>query len=148
MRRWNREWSACLLGSGWPARSHCQKASGRWYHGGTPRIEAKWSPEVEISDVVEEWRVEYAPGALPDLGPPGPNKNTSSPSNRKWEISRNPVNLPQKFEFSNRPANSQKPSLLEDPNFASTLIAQASRGKSHRSERDQRAAPVSQIGLG
>ena len=42
---------------------------------------------------------------------------------------------------------SQKRSLLEVPRFASTLTAQVSRGKSRRSVRYRRAAPVFQMGF-
>ena len=116
--------------------------SERWYHGGTHRSETVSRPGVEISDVVEEGRVEYVPVATPALGPPGPSKTRSSPGKRKRKISRSPVKLPGRFEVSSPPASPQKRSLVDDPSFASALTAPASRRKSRRSGRDRRAAPV------
>ena len=37
--------------------------------------------------------------------------------------------------------------LIDDPSFASALSAPASRGKSRRSGRDRRAAPIFQMGF-
>ena len=121
--------------------------SDRWYHGGTPRSETASSPQVRMSDVVEEGRVEYIPVAPPALGPPGPSKTSSSSSKRKRKITRSPVKLPRRFEVSSLPASPPRRSLVEDPSFASDLAAPASRGKSLRSGRDRRAAPVFQIGF-
>ena len=118
-----------------------------WYHGGTPRSETTSRPGVGISDVVEEGPVEYVPVAPPALGPPGPSKIHSSSSRRKRKVTRSPVKFPERFELSSPPASPPRRSLVEDPSFASALAASASRGKSRRSGRDHRAAPVFQMGF-
>ena len=128
-------------------RRTAQDTSERWYHGGTPRSETASKPGVRISDVVEEGRVEYVPVGPPALGPPGPSKIHSSSSKRKRKITRSPVKLPRRFEVSRPPVSPPRRSLVEDPSFASTLAAPASRGKSRRSGRDRRAAPIFQMGF-
>ena len=119
--------------------------SERWHHGGTLRSETASRPGVRISDVVEEGRVEYVPVAPPALGPPGPSRMHSSSSKRKRKVTRSPVRLPRRFEVSSPPASPPRGSLVEDPSFASASAAPASRGKSRRSGRDRRAAPVFQM---
>ena len=128
-------------------RRTAKDTSERWYHGGTPRSETASRPEVRISNVVEEGRVEYLPVAAPALCPPGPSKIRSSPSKRKRKICRSSVELPRIFEVSRPPASPRMRSLVEDPRFASALAAPASRVKSRRSGRDGRAAPVFQMGF-
>ena len=119
----------------------------RWCYRGTPRSETTSRPGVRTSDVVDEGPVEYVPVAAPALGPPGPVKIRSSPSKRKRKTCRSPVKLPRRFEISSPPASPQRRSLVEDPSFASGLATPASRGKSRRSGRDRRAAPVFQMGF-
>ena len=128
-------------------RRTAKDTSERWYHGGTPRSETASRPGVRISDVVEEGRVEYVPVAPPALGPPGPSNISPSSSKRKRKINRSPVKMPRRFEVSSPPASPPRRSLIEDPNFASALAAPASRGKSRRSGRDRRDAPVFQKGF-
>ena len=118
-----------------------------WHHGGTPRSETASRPGVMISDGVEEGRVEYVPVAPPAHGPPGTSRMHSSSSNRKRKVTRSLVKLPRRFEVSSPPASAPRHSLVEDPSFASALAAPASRGKSRRSGRDRRAAPVLQMGF-
>ena len=133
-------WDRVFLG-----RRTAKDTSQRWYYGGTSWSDTASRPGVRIPDVVEEGRVEYVPVASPALGTPGASKNRSSP--RKWKrtISGSPVKLPRNFEISSPPATSQKRSLAEDPSFASNLATEASRGKSRRSGRNGRAAPVFQM---
>ena len=83
----------------------------------------------------------------PALDPLGPSKIRSSSSERKRKISRSPVKLPRRFEVWTPPASHQRRSLVDDPSFASALAAPASRGKSRRSGRDRRAAPVFKMDL-
>ena len=128
-------------------RSTAKDTSERGYHGGTPRSETASRSGVSISDVVEERRIENVPVAPPALGPPGPSKICSPSSKRKRKISRNPVKLPRRLEMSNPPASPPRRSLVEHPSFASSLAASTSRGKSRRSGRDRRAAPVFQMGF-
>ena len=52
-----------------------------------------------------------------------------------------------KCQVSSPPASPPRRSLVEDPSFASALAAPGSRGKSRRSGRDRRAAPVFQMGF-
>ena len=126
-------------------RRTAKDTSERWYHGGTPRSETASRLGVRISDVVEEGRNEYVPVGPPALRSPGPSKIRSSSSKRKRNITRGPVKLPRRFEVSSPPASPPRRSLVEDPSFASALAASASRGKSRRSGRDRRAAPVFQM---
>ena len=128
-------------------RRSAKHTSERWYHGGTPRSETASSTGVRISDVVEEGRIGYVPVAPPAFGPPGPSKIRSSSSKQKRKFTRSPVKFPRRFEVSSPPASPQRRSLVEDPSFASALAAPASRGKSRRSGRDRRAAPVFQMGF-
>ena len=121
--------------------------SERWHHGGTPRRQTTSRPGVRISDVVEEGRVEYVPVAAPVLGSPGPSRIRSPSSKRKRKISRSPVKLPRRFEISSPPASPPRRTLVEDPSFASALTSAGGRGKSRRSGRDRRAAPVFQMGF-
>ena len=128
-------------------RRTTKDTSQRWYHGSTPRSATASRAGVRIPDVVEEGRAEYVPVAPPALGPPGPSKISSSSSKRKRKVTRSPVKLPRRFEVSSPPASLPRHSLVEDSCFASALAAPASRGKSRRSGRDRRAAPVFQIGF-
>ena len=128
-------------------RCSAKDTSERWYHGGTPRSETASRPGVRISDVVEEGRVEYVPVAPPALDPPGPSRIHSSSNKRKRKVTCSPVKLPRRFEVSSPPASPPRRSLVEDPSFASALVASTCRGKSRRSGRDHRAAPVSQMGF-
>ena len=121
--------------------------SERRYHGGTPRSKTASGAGARISDVVEEGRVEYVPVSAPALGPAGPSKLRSSPSEWKRKISRRPMKLPRRFDISSPPASPPKRFSLEDLPSASALAPPASRGKSRRSGRDRRAAPVFQMGF-
>ena len=95
----------------------------------------------------EEGYAECVPIASPAPHPPGPSKLCSSPSKHERKISGSPGKLTRNFENSSPPATSQRQSLVENPSFASDLTSQASRGKSHRSGQDRRAAPVVQMGF-
>ena len=139
------------IGSCWDRvvlrRRSAMDTSGRWHHGSSPRVETASRPGVRISDVVEVGRVEYVLDGPPVFGSPGPSKISSPSSKRKRKITRSPVKLPRRFEVSSPPASPPRLSLVKDPSFASTLAAPASRGKSRRSGRDRRAAPVFQMGF-
>ena len=87
------------------------------------------------------------PLAPPALGPRGPSRIQSSSGKRKRKVTRSPLKLPGRFEVSSPPASPPRRSLVEDPSFASALAASTSRGKSRRSGRDRRAAPVFQMGF-
>ena len=128
-------------------RRAAKDASEHWYHGGNPRSNTASRPGVQISDVVEEGRVENAPVASPALGPPGSSKIRSSSSKRKRNISRDQLKFPRKYETSSPPTSPQWRSLVEDPSFASALAAEVSLGKSRWSGRDRRAASVFQMGF-
>ena len=80
-------------------RRTAKDTSERFYHGGTPRSETPSRPGMQNSDVVAEGRVEYVPVASPALGPPGPSKIRSSPSNRKSKISQSPLKLPRNLNL-------------------------------------------------
>ena len=124
-------------------RRHAAKdTSERWYHSSNPRSETVSRPGVRLSDVVAEGRVESACSWFSWA------KQICSPSSkRKREITRSPVKLPRRFEVSSPPVSPPRRSLVEDPSFMSALAASTSRGKSRRSGRDRRAAPVFQMGF-
>ena len=126
-------------------RRTAKQTNERWYYGGTPRSETTSRSGMRVSDVVEEGRVEYVPVAAPAVGPLGPSKIRSSSSRRKRKVSRSPVKLPRRFEVSSPPASPPRRSLVKDPSFASALATPASHGKTRRSGRDRRAAPVFQM---
>ena len=128
-------------------RRSAKDTSERWHQGSSPRLETVSRPGVRISDVVEEGRVEYVPVGPPVFGSPGPSKISSPSSKRKRKITRSPVKLPRRFEVSSPPASPPRRFLVENPSFASALAAPVSRGKSRRSRRDRRAAPVFQMGF-
>ena len=128
-------------------RRSAKDTSERWHHGSTSRVETTSRPGVRISDVDEEGRVEYMPVGPPVLGSPGPSKISSPSSKRKRKITRSPVKLPRRFEVSSPPVSPPRRSLVEDKSFASALAASSPRGKSRRSGRNRRAAPVFQMGF-
>ena len=128
-------------------RRSAKDVSERWHHGSISRDETTSRPGVRISEVVEEGRVEYVPVGPPVLGSPGPSKMSSPSSKRKRKITRSPVKLPRRFEVSSVQVSPPRRSLVEDPSFGSALAAPSSRGKSRRSGRDRRAAPVFQMGF-
>ena len=128
-------------------RRSTKDTTEHWHHGSAPRVESPSRPGVRISDVVEEGRVEYVPVCPPVLGSPGPSKMSSPSSKRKRKITRSPVKLPRRFEVSSPPVSPPRRSLVEDPSFASALAASSPRGKSRRSGRNRRAAPVFQMGF-
>ena len=128
-------------------RRSAKDTSERWHHGSAPRVESTSRPGVRILDVVEEGRVEYVPVCPPALGSPGPSKISSPSSKRKRKITRSPVKLPRRFEVSSPLVSPPRRSLVEDPSFASALAAPSSHGKSRRSGRNRRAAPVFQMGF-
>ena len=125
-------------------RRTTKDTSERWFRGGNPRSETTLRPGVRNSVAVEERSVEDVPVASPAFGPPGPSKIRSSSSQRRRKISPGPMKLRRKIEISSPPTSPQKLTLVEDLSFPSTVASQVSRGKSRRSGRDQRAAPVFQ----
>ena len=64
-------------------RRTAKDTSERGYHGGTPQSETASKPEVRISNVMKEGRIQYVPVASLALGPPGHRKIRSSPSKQK-----------------------------------------------------------------
>ena len=97
---------------------------------------------VPISTIVKEGQVDYVPVGAPSGNVPGPSRVRSSPGKKRKKLSRSRSKLPCQIEIASPTISPQKQPLFEDPNFASTMTPQASRGKSRRSGRHRRTAPV------
>ena len=121
----------------------------QWYAVGGIRPSSEDSTSrsgVRISNIAEEWRVEYDPVRVPFPISPGPgNLRVSSGKSKKRRLSWSPVK--RRFEVASPPPASQHQSIVEDVNYSATSDRQQSCKKSRHSERKRRAAPVFQGGL-
>ena len=77
----------------------------------------------------------------------GNSCHLSSPVKRKNKVSRNPVKLPRQFEVSSHCASSRKRTVVDDTSFASALASEGFQGKTRKSGRDRKSAPVFQGGM-
>ena len=62
-------------------------------------------------------------------------------------MARSPVKLPRQFEVSSPSAGCRKRTVVDDPSFASALASERHQGKTRKSGRDRKAAPVFQGGM-
>ena len=99
---------------------------------------------VRISTVVEEGQVEYVPVAAPSRKVGSHSRHRSSPEKGKKKLSPSPVRVQRQFEVCSPPSSSRKRAVTDDPNFAAALMAESPRGKTRRSGRDRKAAPIFQ----
>ena len=121
-----------------------------WYALGAVRpwsVESSSQYGVRISTVIEEGQVDYAPVVALFREVAGHSRQSSSPRKGKKEVSRSPIRLPGQFEVSSPSAKSRKRALVDDPTFASELASESLRGKSRKSGRDGKAAPVLRGGM-
>ena len=124
--------------------------SEQWYRLGAVRPSSGGSSSqcgVRISTVVEEGQVDYVPVAAPSHKVASQSRRLGSPRKGKRKVSHSPVKVPRQFEVSSPSPSSRKRTLIDDPNFAAALTTESPRGKTRRSGRDRKAAPIFQGGM-
>ena len=124
--------------------------SEQWYHLGAVRPSSGESSSqygVRISIVVEEGQVNYVPVAAPSRTVASQGRRCTSPGKGKKKVSHNPGKSPRQFEVSSPSPSSRKRTVLDDPTFSAALIAESPRGKTRKSGRDRKAAPIFQGGM-
>ena len=123
--------------------------SEQWYTLGDVRPSSGESSShygVRISIVVEEAQVDYVPVVAPSSKVVGHSRHLSSPGKGK-KVSRSPVNLPRQIEVSSPSVSSRKRAVIDDPSLAAALTTESPRGKTGKSGRERKAAPVFQEGM-
>ena len=124
--------------------------SEHWYRLGAVRPSSGESSSqygVRISTVVEEGQVDYVPVAAPSHKVSSQSRRLSSPGKGKKKVSHSPVKVPRQFEVSSPSPSSRKRTVIDDPNFAAALISESPRGKTQKSGRDRKPAPIFQGGI-
>ena len=124
--------------------------SEQWYRLGAVRPssgESSLQHGVRISTVVEEGQVDYVPVAAPSRKVAGQGRRLASPGKGKKKVSQSPVRVPRQFEVSSPPVSSRKRTVIDDPIFAAALTTESPRGKTRKSGRDRKAAPIFQGGM-
>ena len=97
--------------------------------------------------MVEEGQVDYVPVAAPSRKTFSQSRGLSSPGKGKKKVSHSPVQVRRQFEVSSPPVSSRKRTVTDDPNFAAALMTESPRGKTRKSGRDRKAAPIFQRGM-
>ena len=124
--------------------------SEQWYRLGAIRPKSGESSSqcgVRISTVVEEGHVDYVPVAAPSRKVGSHSRHPSSPGKGKKKVSHSPVKVHCQFEVSSPPVSSRKRTVTDDPNCAAALISESPRGKTRKSGRDRKPAPIFQGGM-
>ena len=124
--------------------------SEQWYRLGAVRPSSGESSSqcgVRISTVVEEGQVDYVPVAAPSRKVSSHSRRPSSPGKGKKKVSHSPDKVHRHFEISSPPVSSRKRTVTDDPNFGAALMTEFPRGKTRRSGRDRKAAPIFQGGM-
>ena len=124
--------------------------SEKWYRLGAVRPSSGVSSSqygVRISTVVEEGQVDYVPVAAPSHKVVSHSHRFSSPDKGKKKVSHSPVQVRRQSEVSSPPVSSSKRTVTDDPSFDAALISRSPRGKTRRSGRDRKAAPIFQGGM-
>ena len=124
--------------------------SEQWYRLGAVRPSSGESSSqygVRISTVVEEGQVDYVPVAPPSRKVASQSRRLSSPGKGKKKVSHSPVKVPRQFEESSPSVSSRKRTVIDDPNFAAALTTESPRGKTRKSGRDRKSAPIFQGGM-
>jgi len=132
------------------SRRVVKDTSEQWYSLGAVRPSSGESSSqygVRISTVVEEGQVDYVPVAGPSRTVASHSRHLTSPGKGKKKVSRSPVKLPRQFELSSPPVSFRKRTVIDDPNFAAALTNESPRGKTRKSGRDRKAAPIFQGGV-
>ena len=131
-------------------RRMVKDTSEQWYRLGAVRPSSGESSSqygVRISTVVEEGQVDYVPVAAPSLKVASHSRRLSSPGKGRKKVSHSPVEVRRQFEFSSPPVSSRKRTVTDDPNFTAALISESPRGKTRKSGRDRKAAPIFRGGM-
>ena len=114
---------------------------------------------MRISTVVEEGQVDYVPVAAPSRKVASQNRRLTSPGKGKEKMSHSPVKLARQFEVSSPSLSPRKRTVIDDPIFAAAMTTAAlttanfaaalttPRGKTRKSGRDRKTAPIFQGGL-
>ena len=121
----------------------------QWYRLGAVRPSSGESSSqcgVRISTVVEEGQVDYVPVAAPSHNVASHSRRLSSPGKGKKRVSHGPVQVRRQFEVSSPPISSRQRTVTNDPNFAAALVSESPRGKTRKSGRDRKPAPIFQGG--
>ena len=124
--------------------------SEQWYRLGAVRPSSGESTSqcgVRISTVVEEGQVDYVPVAAPSRKYSGHRRESGSPGKGKKKMSHSPAKVQRRFEVCSPPASSRKRTDTDDPNFVAALATESPRGKTRRSGRDRKTAPIFQGGM-
>ena len=124
--------------------------SEHWYHLGAVRPSSGESSSqygVRISTVVEEGQVDYVPVVAPSRKVASQSRRLSSPGKGKKKVAHSPIKVPRQFEVSSPSPSSRKRAVIDDPNFAAALTTESLRGKTRKSGRDRKAAPIFQGGM-
>ena len=131
-------------------RRMVKDTSEQWYRLGAVRPssgESSLQHGVRISTVVEEGQVDYVPVAAPSHKVASHSRRLRSPGKGKKKVSHSPVQVRHQFEVSSPPVSSRKRTVTDDPNFTAALIFDSPRGKTRKSGRDRKAAPIFQGGM-
>ena len=131
-------------------RRMVKDTSEQWYRLGAVRPSSGESSSqygVRISTVVEEGQVDYVPVAAPSRKACSQSRGPSSPGKGKKKVAHSPVQVRREFEVSSPPVSSRKRTVTDDANFATALISESPRGKTRKSGRDRKAAPIFQGGM-
>ena len=124
--------------------------SEQWYRLGAVRPSSGESSSqygVRISTVVEEGQVYYVPVAAPSRKVASQSRRLSSPGKGKKKVSHSPVKVLRQFEVSSPSPSSRKRTVSDDPTFAAALTTESPRGKTRKSGRDRKSAPIFQGGM-
>ena len=124
--------------------------SEQWYRLGAERPSSGESSSqygVRISSVVEEGQVDYVPVVAPSRKVASQSRRLKSPGKGKKKVSHSPVKVPRQFEVSSPSLSPRKRTVIDDPNFAAALTTESPRGKTQKSGRDRKAAPIFQGGM-
>ena len=122
----------------------------QWYRLGAVRPSSGVSSSqygVRISTVLEEGQVDYVPVAAPSRKASSQSRGLSSPGKGKKKVSHSPVQVRRQFEVSSPSPSSRKRTVIDDPHFAAALTTDSPRGKTRKSGRDRKAAPIFQGGM-
>ena len=124
--------------------------SEQWYRLGAVRpssVESSSQYGVRISTVVEEGQIDYVPVTAPSRKVAGQSRRLGSPGKGKKKVPHSPVKVRHQFEVSSPSPSSRKRTVIDDSIFAAALTTESPRGKTRKSGRDRKAAPIFQGGM-
>ena len=99
---------------------------------------------VRISAVVEDGQVDYVPVVAPSHKVASHSRRLTSAGKGKKKVGHSPVKVRRQFEVSSPSLSPRKRTVSDDPNFAAALTTESPRGKTRKSGRDRKAAPIFQ----